>query len=177
MPPLSLATAIDGLPSEPYAGFAYRHVSEARTPLSAAGARTQGGRWNPPDSFATLYLTQESETAVAEFFRMAKRIGRTASDFLPRRVYRYEVELVDALDLRPADGRAALGLADAQLRGDDLGPCQAIGETAHYLGREGILAPSAAGAGNVLAVFSDRLQAGSFVRDVDFELWTAPPMT
>ncbi|MGH2824591.1 MAG: RES domain-containing protein, partial [Thermoleophilaceae bacterium] len=35
-----------------------------RHPLSGAGARSLGGRWNPRESFATLYLALERETVV-----------------------------------------------------------------------------------------------------------------
>lgn len=66
--------------------------------------------------------------------------------------------------------------ATLSLRSNDAAKCQQIGESAHHLGLEGILAPSATGEGVVLAVFFDRLHADSQVRDVDHEPWTAPPL-
>lgn len=136
-----------------------------------------GGRWNPPESFATLYLALERETVAREFLRLAGRVGRAPDDFLPRRFYRYSVELSALLDLREAEARAAVGLTEAHVTDDDLGPCQAVGEAAHYLGREGVIAPSATGAGTVLAVFFDRLAAGSFVRELDYETWQSRPVS
>lgn len=91
-------------------------------------------------------------------------------------MYSYDIALAGVLDLRDASTRDALHLSDLALRSDDATKCQQIGESAHYLGLEGILAPSAAGEGNVLAVFFDRLQADSQVRDLDYEPWTAPPL-
>lgn len=170
----ALVGKLDALGLTPFRGNVYRHQAAQWNPLSGAGARTIGGRWNPPQSFATLYLALERETAVAEFFRMAEKAGRAASDFLPRRLYRYDVRLSGLVDLRPRAHRETVGLSDHDLAGDDLGACQAVGEAAQYLGREGILAPSATGSGDVLAVFSDRLQADSYVRDLDFETWAAP---
>ena len=115
------------------------------------------------------------ETVVREFFRLAHRMGLAPEDFLPRRFYRYSFELRGLLDLREAEARAAVGLTEANIASDDLGPCQAVGEAAHYLGREGVIAPSATGAGTVLAVFFDRLTAGSSVHDLDYETWESPP--
>ena len=37
------------------------------------------------------------------------------------------------------------------------------------MGREGIMARSATGSGRVLAVFSESLQPGSHLRDLDYE--------
>jgi hypothetical protein len=68
-----------------------------------------------------------------------------------------------------------LELSDAELRSAAANRCRAIGEAANQLGFEGILAPSATGVGTVLAVFFDRLRAGSTVRDIDHRVWSAPP--
>jgi RES domain-containing protein len=106
---------------------------------------------------------------------MAVRSARRPDDFLPRRLYRCDANLVNLLDLERADARAAVHLADEDLRSDDLGACQAVGEAAHYAGREGILAPSATGRGTVLAVFFDRLGPDSSLRVLDYETWSAPP--
>jgi RES domain-containing protein len=90
-------------------------------------------------------------------------------------MYRYEVVLSAMLDLRDPAARASLELSDAELKTNDAAECQQIGEAAHYLGLEGILAPSAAGKGTVLAVFFDRLHADSQIRDIDHEPWLVPP--
>lgn len=90
-------------------------------------------------------------------------------------MYSYDIALEAVLDLRDTSIRTALRLSDLDLQSSNAAKCQQIGESAHYLGLEGILAPSAAGEGNVLAVFFDRLHADSQVRDLDHERWTAPP--
>jgi RES domain-containing protein len=167
---------IDAIEPTPFAGKAFRHIAPDHHPLSGIGARTHGGRWNPPDSFSTLYLALDRETTVVEFYRLAKRQSRAPEDFLPRRMYSYDIALAAILDLRNTSTRTALGLSELDLRSNDASKCQQIGESAHYLGLEGVLAPSAAGEGNVLAVFFDRLHADSQVRDLDYEPWTAPPL-
>lgn len=106
---------------------------------------------------------------------MAQRNGRTPQDFVPRRLYRYDVELETVLDLRSAAALGTVGLSRDDLTSDDLRACQAVGEAAQYLGREGIQASSATGNGEILAVFVDRLQPGSTVDAAAFEVWEAPP--
>lgn len=145
--------------------------------MSGAGARIQGGRWNPPNSFPVLYLALERATAAAEFYRRAQREGRPAADLLPRRLYRYRVELDAVLDLTGPGGLGKAGLFPADISSDDLSSCQAVGDAAHYLGFEAILAPSATSAGRNLAVFFDRLRPGFTVGPLDFETWEAPPPT
>jgi len=175
MPSPDLVAAIDAVDVARYDGLAYGHQAARWNPLSGAGARSQGGRWNPPQSFSTLYLAMESQTAVAEFHRMAKRSGRAPHDFMPRRIYRYELRLASLVDLRQGPAQAALGLTLDDFGADDPARCQAIGEAAQYLGREGIIATSASGRGAVVAVFFDRLEPDSLVQPIDYETWDAPP--
>ncbi len=175
MPEPHLAAAIDTIAATTFTGTAYRHVAARRGPLSGSGARSQGGRWNPPQSFATLYLALERDTVIAEFYRLAARSQRAPQDFLPRHFHSYDLNLTQVLDLRTPGARSALNLDLTDIASDDLTTCQAIGETAHYLGYEAILAPSATGTGVVLAVFSDRMQGGSNITDAGYELWEAPP--
>jgi RES domain-containing protein len=170
-----LLARIDAIEPAPFAGEAFRHLAHDHHPLSGIGAQIHGGRWNPPESFSTLYLALDRETTIREFYRLAKRQGRDPEDFLPRRLYRYDIALAALLDLRDPAIRAALQLDDLELRSNDPAKCQQIGESAHHLGLEGILAPSATGEGAVLAVFFDRLHADSQVRDRDYEPWSAPP--
>jgi RES domain-containing protein len=171
----NLLGRVDALKPVALSAVAFRHIAKGRHPLSGAGARLQGGRWNPRESFSTLYLGLERETVVAEFYRMAERQGRAPEDFLPRQMHRYEVALTGALDLRPKAARDALDLTPDSLRSLDVQRCQEVGAAAHYLGFEGIIAPSATGSGTVVAVFFESLKAESNVASVDEEEWVAPP--
>lgn len=75
-----------------------------------------------------------------------------------RRVGRARVRGLRVLDLTDATALSTLGVARAALVSNDLRRCQAIAEWAQRAGYEGILAPSAALAGEVmLAVFAAAL--------------------
>jgi RES domain-containing protein len=157
-----LTVAIDDLPESSFHGTCFRHQA-VRWQFSqpGAGARTLGGRWNPPGSFATLYLAESVEIAAAELRRLADRQGREISDFMPRHLLEYRVALSGLLDVTNSDAQSSVELTTAELGGDELGPCQAVGEAAHHLGREGVIAPSAAADGRILAVFVERLRPDS----------------
>jgi RES domain-containing protein len=175
MPSPHRVDAIDRIDPVPYRGEAYRHLAPRWHPLSGGGARIQGGRWNPPESFATLYLALEKPTAAAEFRRMADQIGRSPEDFVPRRLYRYRLDLQAVLDLTGERDQLPQALAELDFQGSDQHATQALGEAAEHLGREAIKAPSATGTGEVIAVFIDRLLPDSAVEPLDFETWESPP--
>jgi RES domain-containing protein len=143
--------------------------------MSGEGARLVGGRWNPKGSFAVLYLGLDQRTVIAEFERLARRQGLAPSSFLPRRLYRYDGKLQNLLDLRQPETYEALGLTRETMAADDATACEAVGEAAFVAGREGVLAPSATGEGEVLAVFLERLTPPSALRDVDSVLWEHVP--
>lgn len=134
-----------------------------------------GGRWNPRASFAVLYLGLQQATVIAEFHRLAIKQQLAPADFLPRMLFRYEGEFHNLLDLRDEPAREAVGLTHADLAGDDAAACQSLGEAAFVAGREGVLAPSATGTGDVLAVFLARLSGQSSLRDVESDLWEEVP--
>jgi RES domain-containing protein len=174
VPNPDLVERLDQLPRRMLKAVAYRHVSEGRQPLSGEGARIQGGRWNSPESFPTLYVGMTEDTVAAEFRRLATRSGRSTADFLPRQLYQIEVKLQLVLDLTDAGHVHALKIDATDLVSDDLTTCQALGDAAHYLGTEAVLAPSAAGAGLALAIFTDRLGPTSVLSPRLLRVWDEP---
>ncbi len=166
-----LIELLDGLPRTTFDGEAFRHTGPDYHPLATEGSRIRGGRWNPPDSFSVLYLGLDPQTTAAELRRLAHRQAMPVASLLPRTLHTLRVSLGIVLDLRPQEVLGRLGIGET-IRGDDMQPTQAIGEAAHYLGIEGILAPSATGVGDILPVFFDRLGAGSKVQPIRTEEWT-----
>jgi RES domain-containing protein len=157
----SLIERIDGLPTREYSGVLFRNVAPGYPGLSGEGARRIGGRWNPRNSFPVLYTATDIGTAALEVLRTAAKLGISEQDLLPRNLVTIVVSLNRILDLTDAAVRQEAGISTAVLKDDDTRICQAIGDAAHYLGFEGVLANSAAGPGETLAIFLNRLRARS----------------
>lgn len=132
-----------------------------------------GGRFNPPDSFSTLYLCETRACAVAELIRACGRHGVDAGALLPRVLYRYDLDLARVLDLTRPDVREHIGVSERDLAGDDWSVCQTIGREAHDRGDQAIRTLSATGVDRVLVVFPELL--GESLLDVTLvERWNAP---
>jgi len=154
-----LIGAIDSIEPASWSGVAYRHTAPSIPALSAAGAKAFGGRWNPRDLFGAVYLAAPVEAAVDEFRRMAEGQARGPASFLPRDLHTVDVKGIQVLDLRRPEVRAAIGVGSDQLAAEDWTLCQEMAKAAHFLGYQGIVAPSATGTGTVVAVFADRITA------------------
>lgn len=61
------------------------------------------------------------------------------------------------------------------MRADDPAECQRVGEAAHHIGLEALLAPSATQRGDIAAVFLDRILPGSLVKDIERSRWKDVP--
>lgn len=107
---------------------------------------------------------------MAEIARKARRAGFLPEDLMPRRLVSYEVDLQRVLDLADEENRDVTGFSLEVVTDDDLRICQAIGEAAHYIGLEAVLAPSAAAPGDALSIFLNKLQPGSVVNVTGDEL-------
>ena len=134
----------------------HRLMSGRYPPMSGEGARTVGGRWNPPDSFPTLYLGSTLDTVVAEVARGFAAQGRRIEEAVGLVVYDYDVDLRAVLDLRGEASLEVVGLTAADIGAPARRRCQGVGDAAHYVGVEAIFAQSAVGDGYVLAVFTDK---------------------
>lgn len=154
----------------PYAGEGWRHLSPRHDPLSGEGARLHGGRFNPPESFPVLYVCRTRPCAVAELGRLGERQAIGVEGLLPRYLYRYDLSLARVLDLTVAEVRTQVGAGIEVLTGPDWTACQDLGATAHALGTQAILSPSAAGTDDVLAVFVQHIGLGT-VEPVLTEEW------
>lgn len=158
-----LLERLDQIERRTFAGTVLRHHGPSHTALSGDGARRAGGRWNPPDSFPTLYCGLDLATVDREFARSLRRAGLPLKRPRARRLARITVRLSRVLDLTDDRVLASLDLNPSELLGDDLATSQQLGAAAHHLGYEAVLAPSATGSGAVLALFLDTRAADSIV--------------
>jgi hypothetical protein len=129
-------------------------------PFDPTFAQRDGGRWNPPDSWPTLYLNADLVTVHAQVRHLFVGRGiepddldddapiRLAAATLPRRQR--------AADVVTSDGVTAVGLPPSyplDERGEEI-PHQttrAIGVEVHDAGLRGVLCRSAAGIGREFA--------------------------
>ncbi len=145
----------------------YRVADESwADPLDPTFAQRYGGRWNPPDSYPTLYLNEDIETARAQIHRMLEGFPVHPDDLdagyvlvtatLPSRQV-----VADAVTDVGLDG---LGLPDTYPRDTDgaaipRSVCQPIGVVVKEASLRGVHARSAAtpdGSGRELAWFPAR---------------------
>jgi len=155
-----LIQRVNDLGTIPWSGTTYRYTTPRRDALSGTGARLNGGRWNPRDAFATIYLAHPLAACIAELERAAELTNVSVSDAVRsgRTLHTIEVHDVQMLDLSSEQNQAAIGLGTGDIADDDHTACQAVGQAADFLGYQGVLAPSATVIGLVLAVFEARLR-------------------
>lgn len=157
--------------SERLVGF--RNQTPGYNPRSGDGARRNGGRFNPPQSFPVVYLCSTRACAAAELTRQAARQGLRPDDLLPRELWRLEAELASILDLTDQDTLSHLSISLSDVVSDNLEVTQQLGEAAHEHGIQAIRSPSATGVDIVLAVFPQNL--GSILLDPALdETWKVP---
>lgn len=152
-----------------------------RDPLSGEHARRSGGRWNPPGSFAVVYLNASRSVARAQVRHKLEPRGIRPEDLAPEQgplLIETDVpedRFVDAVTDR---GLGSLGLP-ASYPADPSGSpiahadCQPIGRRAWDEGEPGIACRSAAGTapagGEELAHFARRpLRARASERFADW---------
>jgi hypothetical protein len=85
--------------------------------------------------------------------------GMSAQRVRNRRLVHVQVHAREVLDLRNRRSWVALGISDNELTSDigNYSSCQRIGHVSHQLGLHGVIAPSASGLGETLALFVDLL--------------------
>ncbi len=101
---------------------------------------------------------------------MAEGQGHGAASFLPRKLHVVTVHELQVLDLTRDQALTAVGLTVGDIQADDWTPCQRVGQAAHFLGFEGIRAPSATGMGYVIAAFEPQLSPGQLEVKDSYEM-------
>lgn len=142
----ALLDALESLLSQAWQGRVWRHMFNDNAPERV---NLGGARWNPP-AVGAIYTALDRETAIAE--------GQHAIDVQPRRIFRrrvlYElqVDVNDVVDLTAPGALQSVGLSLADVANDDPSACQAVGGAASWLGRGGLLVPSARSDGHNMAI-------------------------
>jgi hypothetical protein len=159
-------------------------------PYDSTWAQQRGGRWNPPGSFATLYLNADVATARRQIVRLLEDTV-VAPDDLTGDAYElvgaYLPDAQTAADIVSDGGVAAAGLppsypADVDGRGVAHDVCQPIGREAYDEALDGVHYRSAAtldGAGRELAWWprNRRVIRAAGGRRVPYSRWRDPAVT
>jgi len=157
---------------EEWAGFVYRSSSPEYAGrddlITGAGAKKAGGRWNPRESFHTIYSSVDFETAAAEVMAHYRRFHIPEHLAMPRLFAAVEVQLTRVLDLRRGPVRRTMKVSAERLSAEEWWKLpkrgkeaitQAIGRLAWQAGWQALLTPSAAHPGGTnLIVFPANLE-------------------
>lgn len=131
-------------------------------PFDTSFAQRRGGRWNPPDSWPTLYLNEDLATVHAQVRHLFAGRGIEPDDLDDDAPIRLAAATLPGrqrvADVISADGVAAVGLVESysvDARGESVGHevTWAIGVRAHDAHLRGVWCRSAAGVGYELAWF------------------------
>lgn len=171
-PPNPDAVTVASVPPSAYRGPGYRHLSPGYDPLDGQGARINGGRFNPPDSFPVLYICVSRESAVGEFERLGKRQPVGASGLLPRELYEYQLDLHSVLELNSTAVQDMIGVQHSQLLSLDWAISQRIGKDALAAGFQAVRSPSATGFDDILAVFPELIGTSGRIEARLVEVWS-----
>lgn len=142
-----LADILESLGTASWEGSVWRHMF-ADIPPSKSNVR--GARWNPPGVEA-IYASLDEPTVLAEA-EYAMQVQPVPSR-APRRLYQLQVRLSNILDLTASATLARLGLSATAIGDIDVSRTQQVGGTSAWLGRDGILVPSARYSGTNLVIF------------------------
>lgn len=153
-------------------GTFYRHAALNRDAF-AGGDR---GRWG--ENFPVIYLGRPPASVTVEAYRhLVEAPGIPAELVQARRFYTVTVAVDAVLDLTNADHLAAVGLTPDDLRSevDDYTACHRVAAAAHQLELHAILAPSASGLGETLALFRERVTIREMPVIQAEETWNSLP--
>jgi hypothetical protein len=147
-----LLDAIDALKRESYSGATWRVVREERDPLVGSPSRS---RWCN-GRFDVLYTSLERDGALSEVHAFL-----ALQPVFPSRVrwFAYELRVTTAQTLKLADleSLGRLGVETGRYGERIYQRTQAIADAAHFLGFDGLIAPSARWPCLNLVLFTDRL--------------------
>jgi RES domain-containing protein len=159
-----------------FAGDVYRqcrtkYARDTQPAALVAGSLRTGGRWNTPGEFGALYVSIDTDTAVAELCRQIIRDRLRVATLFPRVMMRFTIELGHILDVTHGPTAQAVGLSARELFPESNTDeehayieCRRVGRDARNRGFEAIRYPSATGSGENFAIFADQLETTSTVQ-------------
>jgi RES domain len=175
----ALIDAIESIAGKPYSGNVWRVVRDGKDVLMPSAP---GGRWDD-GTFEALYTSEVADGAAAEMYFHLSRGQPVIPSKISYRLYEIRVRTLNALRLQDLDAVAQLGLDISRYgalsyndRHQEYPRTQEVGETAHFMGFDALVVPSARWKAMNVVLFDDRLQpeASEVVKDhgpVSWSTW------
>lgn len=179
-----LLDALENIAPESFAGKAWRIVRDGRDPAQCSAA---GGRWDD-QTFYVLYTSFRADGAIAEMYFHLRRGQPVMPSRVRYRLFELRVTLSSCLRVASLAELSSIGLQTAtygQLsyaeREQEYPRSQEIAEAAQFIGRDGIIVPSARSDWPNIVVFCDPAGPGDVevVKDhglVDWDERAANPL-
>ncbi|MSP00928.1 MAG: RES domain-containing protein [Acetobacteraceae bacterium] len=178
-----LLDAIDAIAPEILEGTVWRAVRDGRDPVQCSAV---GGRWDDR-TFDVLYTSTTADGAAQEMYFHLSRGQPVIPSQVRYRLFELRAALSSALNFPSLANLQAVGLQTAgfgQLscaeRGQEYPRTQEIAEAAYFLGRDGLIVPSARSGWPNVVVFCDPAgpEAVEVVNDrglIDWTQWRKEP--
>ena len=175
----SLLDKVEASTATKIGGSVWRVVRGDRDPLRSS---SPGGRWDD-GTFDVLYTSLEADGALAEMYFHIMRGQPIFPSQMVFCLYELHVELDRVLELADTTALGALGVDVSRYgslqygrKHEEYPRLQDIGEAAHFLDFEGLIAPSARSECQNLVVFTDRISPDALSvanehGQVDWDAW------
>jgi len=179
-----LLDALETLPTEAFEGRAWRVVRDGRNPVQCSAV---GGRWDDR-TFDVLYASTQADGAIAEMYFHLARGQPVIPSQVHYRLFELNVTLASCLRFASLEALGSLGLQTATFgqlsyseREQEYPRTQEIAEVAFFLGRDGLIVPSARAGHPNLVVFCDSAGSDAFevVKDhglIEWDEWRKTPL-
>jgi hypothetical protein len=153
-----LLDGLENIPPLAFEGQAWRIVRDGRDPLQCSAV---GGRWDDT-TFDVLYTSSRADGAVAEMYFHLRRGQPIMPSQVQYRLFELHVTLASCLSVAILADLVSIGLQTASFgqlsyaeREQEYPRGHEIAEAAQFLGRDGIIVPSARSAWPNIVVFCD----------------------
>jgi RES domain-containing protein len=153
-----LLDALEDIRPEAFEGPVWRIVRDGRDPLQCSAV---GGRWDDR-TFDVLYTSSRADGAVAEMYFHLRRGQPIMPSQVRYRLFELRLTLSSCLRIASLDELASIGMQIASFgqlsyaeRELEYPRSQEVAEAAQFLGRDGIIVPSARSVWPNIVVFCD----------------------
>lgn len=176
-----LLDALEAIAPAPFDAKAWRIVRDGRDPRQCSAV---GGRWDDC-TFDVLYTSSRADGAIAEMYFHLRRGEPVMPSRVRYRLFELSVTLSSCLQVGSLADLAAIGMQTGNFgqlsyaeREQEYPRSQEIAEAAQFIGRDGIVVPSARSDWPNIVVFCDPAgpEAVEIVKDHGLIDWTAPPL-